>query len=250
VTVCTAGSADAGCGYIAPNSNFRRNDDQTMVRGHDGRGVERAYAAAGMGNDETRHAHAVNPSCFMAPSGTTQHQFSDFQIHFVKQQFGSPGGAANFSRHLKFPFLLQELAHEFWREERGTGVLSEENRIERKITNTRASGRKSNAKMGAEGTPSRYLPRLFAHEGAEEFFAAAREVSTHREKFGTDCALCVPTAIVTVEAPNMDNTKTPEVLAVIPLPTAQERRRLEITLHGWCQPKCDKTPSTPCGNPK
>ena len=148
----------------------------------------------------------------------------------MKQHFGGSGRVGHSLRHTKLPFLLQELAHEFWREERGTGVLSEENRIERKITNTRASGRKSNAKMGAEGTPSRYLPRLFACESTSEFFAPAAEVSTHREKFRTDCALCIPTAIVTVEAPNMDNTKTPEVLAVIPLPTVQERRRREIML--------------------
>jgi hypothetical protein len=38
-------------------------------------------------------------------------------------------------------------------------------------------------------------------------------------------ALCIPTAIVTVVAPNMDNTKTPEVLAVIPLPLPGERTR-------------------------
>jgi hypothetical protein len=118
--------------------------------------------------------HDVQPC--QALCGPIPGQFRDFQIHFVRQQFGSPGGAANFSKHLKLPFLLQELAHEFWREERGTGVLSEENRIERKITNTRASGRKSNAKMGAEGTPSWYLPRLFAREGAEEFFAPAYQV--------------------------------------------------------------------------
>jgi len=167
-----------------------------MVRGHDGRGVERAYAAAGMGNDETRHTHAVNPSCFIALSGTTQRQFRDFHIHFVKLHFGSPGRASHSVGHTKFPFLLQELAHEFWREERRTGVLSEENRIERKITNTRASGSKSNAKMGAEGTPSRYLRRLFAREGAEEFFAANREVSKDRGAAGFDAVVGLPAPLI------------------------------------------------------
>jgi hypothetical protein len=23
-----------------------------------------------------------------------------------------------------------------------------------------------------------------------------------------------------------------------------------LILHGWCEPKCAETPSTPCGNPK
>jgi len=26
--------------------------------------------------------------------------------------------------------------------------------------------------------------------------------------------------------------------------------RSDVTLHGWCQPKCAETPSTPCGNAK
>jgi hypothetical protein len=26
--------------------------------------------------------------------------------------------------------------------------------------------------------------------------------------------------------------------------------RSEVTLHGWCEPKCAETSSTPCGNPK
>jgi hypothetical protein len=44
----------------------------------------------------------------------------------VEQRFGSSGGAANFSRHTKLPFLLQKLAPEFWREKRRTGVSEEE----------------------------------------------------------------------------------------------------------------------------
>jgi len=26
--------------------------------------------------------------------------------------------------------------------------------------------------------------------------------------------------------------------------------RSDLILHGWCEPKCTETPSTPCGNPK
>jgi len=30
----------------------------------------------------------------------------------------------------------------------------------------------------------------------------------------------------------------------------QYTARSDLILHGWCQPKCAETPSTPCGNPK
>jgi hypothetical protein len=49
--------------------------------------------------------------------GTTQHQFRDFQILFVKHRFGSPGKVVHFARHTKSPSLLQKLAPEFCREE-------------------------------------------------------------------------------------------------------------------------------------
>jgi len=26
--------------------------------------------------------------------------------------------------------------------------------------------------------------------------------------------------------------------------------RSDLILHGWCEPKCAETPTTPCGNPK
>ena len=53
---------------------------------------------------------------------------SDFQIHFVKQHFGVPGRVVGLAGHTKFPCLLQELAPEFWREMRRTGVSEEESR--------------------------------------------------------------------------------------------------------------------------
>jgi hypothetical protein len=40
--------------------------------------------------------------------GTTQHQFRDFQILFVKHRFGSPGKVVHFAVHTKLPFLLQK----------------------------------------------------------------------------------------------------------------------------------------------
>jgi len=30
----------------------------------------------------------------------------------------------------------------------------------------------------------------------------------------------------------------------------QYTARSDLILHGWCEPKCAETPSTPCGNPK
>jgi hypothetical protein len=50
--------------------------------------------------------------------GTTQGQFPNFQILFVKQRFGSPGKVVHLAGHAKLPSLLRELAPEFWREER------------------------------------------------------------------------------------------------------------------------------------
>jgi hypothetical protein len=108
--------------------------------------------------------------------------------------------------------------------------FTEENKNARTTPASPAFARQKDATVGIDRSASISIPELPGFSGAAKFREAACQVSADREKFRTDCALCIPTAIVTVEAPNMDNTKTPEVLSVIPLPTAQERRRREIML--------------------
>jgi hypothetical protein len=53
---------------------------------------------------------------------------SEFQIHFMGPHFGVSGTVVDSARHAKFPYLLQKLASEFWREKRRTGVSAEESR--------------------------------------------------------------------------------------------------------------------------
>jgi hypothetical protein len=101
---------------------------------------------------------------------------------FRGQRFGSSGGPPNFSRHTKLPFFLQKLAPEFWREERRTGILSEENRIERTTANSRASARKKDETVGADRAIPVRVPEHLACEGAAKFFAPACQVP------GTCCA--------------------------------------------------------------
>jgi hypothetical protein len=40
--------------------------------------------------------------------GTIQRQLRDFQMHFVKQRFGSPGRVVSLAGHMKFPCLPQK----------------------------------------------------------------------------------------------------------------------------------------------
>jgi hypothetical protein len=92
---------------------------------------------------------------FIAPSSqvlcdTTQHQFRDFQIHFVEQLFGIPSTVVGLAGHTKFPFLVKKLASESCHEERRTGVLSEENRIARTTANPRALARKKDETLDAD----------------------------------------------------------------------------------------------------
>jgi len=109
-------------------------------------------------------------------------QFHDYQIHFMRQHFGSPSKAVHFADHTKLPFLLQNLAPESCHEERRTGVLSEENRIARTTSNPRALGRQSDATVGTDRPASERVPEHPAREGAEEFLAAGCQVP------GTCCA--------------------------------------------------------------
>jgi hypothetical protein len=53
---------------------------------------------------------------------------SEFQIHFMRQHFGVSSRVVDLAGHLKFPYVLQKLAPEFWREKRRTGVSEEETR--------------------------------------------------------------------------------------------------------------------------
>ena len=112
--------------------------------------------------------------------GTTQHQFRDFQIHFVKQRFGSRGRVVGLAGSTKFPCLLKKLAPEFCREKRRTGVLSEENLIARTTANPRALARKKDETLGADRAIPDRVPEHLACKGAEEFFAAACQVSADR----------------------------------------------------------------------
>lgn len=73
------------------------------------------------------------PRCLRGLSGTNQHQFRHFQIHFVTQRFGSPGKLVGSAGHTKLPLLLRKLALASCREERRS--YREENRIERTTTN-------------------------------------------------------------------------------------------------------------------
>jgi len=45
-------------------------------------------------------------SLYGALCRTIQHQFRDFQIHFVKQRFGSRGKLVHLADHTKLPSLL------------------------------------------------------------------------------------------------------------------------------------------------
>jgi hypothetical protein len=128
--------------------------------------------------------------------------------------------------YTKFAIIAGKSSSEFHRAtdrvaggaENSQPILRRKSKHACKARATPAFARQSDATVGIDRSASVSLPKHLACESTSEFFAAACEVSTHREKFRTDCALCIPTAIVTVEASNMDNTKTPEVLAVIPLP--------------------------------
>jgi hypothetical protein len=146
------------------------------------------------------------------PCGTTQRQFRDFQIHFVRQHFGSSGRAASFSRHTKLPFLLRELAPEFWREERRTPAYWEENRIERTTENPRTLARQSNAKVGAAGSPSERVPELPGFSGAEEFLAAACQVSADRRTSGVERSLGVSVPLEAEEVGTMAYPRMDEML--------------------------------------
>jgi hypothetical protein len=53
---------------------------------------------------------------------------SEYQIHFMRQHFCASGRDVDSAGHTKFPYLLQRLASEFWREKRRTGVSQEESR--------------------------------------------------------------------------------------------------------------------------
>lgn len=105
------------------------------------------------------------------------------------------GRAANFSRHTKSPFLLQKLAPKFWREECRTGVLSEENRIERTTANSRASARKKDETMGADWAIPVRVPEHLPCKGPAQFFAAACEISPDRRPSGVRCAVGAPAAL-------------------------------------------------------
>lgn len=83
--------------------------------------------------------------------------------------------------------------------------------------------------MGAEGPPSERLPELLARKGTQEFLAASCEVSAHRPTSGVGCAVGVPT-FVTKHHSHMEKPDNPEVLAVVPLPSAEGRWRREIML--------------------
>jgi hypothetical protein len=94
--------------------------------------------------------------------------------------------------------------------------------------------------MGADRSASECVPEHLACEGAEEFLAAASEVSAHRATSRVGCAIGIPTFVseeITEFGPRLrlpmditDNPDNPEVLAVVPLPSATERRRREIML--------------------
>jgi len=98
----------------------------------------------------------------------------------VKQHFGTSGRVCYVVGHTKLPFFLQELAGEFWREERRTLPYWEENRIERTTANPRALARKKDETLGADRAIPVRVPAHFACKGAEEFFAAACQVSADR----------------------------------------------------------------------
>jgi hypothetical protein len=67
-------------------------------------------------------------SLYRVLCGTTQHQFRDFQIHFVKQCFGSPGKLVDLADLAKLPSLLEKTAPVSCRDERRTGISEEGNR--------------------------------------------------------------------------------------------------------------------------
>jgi hypothetical protein len=114
----------------------------------------------------------------------------------VEQYFGSPGRATHSVGHAKLPLLLQKLAPEFCGEERQTPSFRlEENRIARTTANPRAPARKVNAKMGADGSPSQRISELPGFSGAEEFLAAACQVSEDRGAAGFDAVVGLPTFV-------------------------------------------------------
>jgi len=94
--------------------------------------------------------------------GTIPGQFHDFQIHFVEQHFGNHAKAVQFAGYTKLPSLPQKLAPTSCREESGSGVVSEENRIARTTENPRASARKKNETLGADRAISVRVPKHIA----------------------------------------------------------------------------------------
>jgi hypothetical protein len=55
---------------------------------------------------------------FMRICGNIQGQFPNYQIHFVKQGFGSPGKLVSSAGHTKLPSLLRKSAPDRCRDER------------------------------------------------------------------------------------------------------------------------------------
>jgi hypothetical protein len=92
--------------------------------------------------------------------------------------------------------LLQKLAPESLREERRTGVLSEENKNARTPRATAAFAFHSDATVGIDRSASVSLPKHLACESTPQFFTALCSLPTHREKFRTDRAIGIPTFVI------------------------------------------------------
>jgi hypothetical protein len=88
----------------------------------------------------------------------------------------------------------------------------EENKNARTTANTRAPARQSNAKVGDAGSPSERVPELPGFSGAEEFLAAACQVSADRRTSGVERSLGVSVPLEAEEVGTMAYPRMDEML--------------------------------------
>ena len=109
--------------------------------------------------------------------GSTRCQFRNYQIHFVEQRFWQFRAGCQFSRQTKLRVFAAKTGSRVLARGKQNRSLSEKNRIARTTANPRASARKKDETLGADRTIPFSVPEHLACEGAEEFLAAACEVS-------------------------------------------------------------------------
>jgi hypothetical protein len=87
-----------------------------------------SYARAARDTAETNPNDSASGFLNHGFGDTLLHHSRQYQIHFMRQHFGASARVVDLAGHMKFPYLLQKFAPEFWREKRRTGVSVEEKR--------------------------------------------------------------------------------------------------------------------------